>query len=183
MQYDLIILDVNLPIIDGFTVLKNIRRENKEIPVLILSALDEIEDKVKGLDLGANDYLTKPFHFAALEARVRSLLRRKIVIENPVLTHGSLNRQIPIQKGEQRRFDFQLHITPLKPYDYKKAFSVRYDHNSKLKDEYKEIDRAAKHGLDYVTFHQGNMIMPYINYPFYEVDRLKKPCSMPIIKI
>ncbi len=98
VQYDLIILDVNLPIIDGFTVLKNIRRENKEIPVLILSALDEIEDKVKGLDLGANDYLTKPFHFAALEARVRSLLRRKIVIENPVLTHGSLNRQIPIQK-------------------------------------------------------------------------------------
>lgn len=53
VQYDLIILDVNLPIIDGFTVLKNIRRENKEIPVLILSALDEIEDKVKGLDLGA----------------------------------------------------------------------------------------------------------------------------------
>lgn len=61
VQYDLIILDVNLPIIDGFTVLKNIRRENKEIPVLILSALDEIEDKVKGLDLGANDYLTKAF--------------------------------------------------------------------------------------------------------------------------
>lgn len=90
VQYDLIILDVNLPKIDGFTVLKNIRRENKEIPVLILSALDEIEDKVKGLDLGANDYLTKPFHFAELEARVRSLLRRKIVIENPVLTHGSL---------------------------------------------------------------------------------------------
>lgn len=90
MQYDLIILDVNLPKIDGFTVLKNIRRENKEIPVLILSALDEIEDKVKGSDLGANDYLTKPFHFAELEARVRSLLRRKIVIENPVLTHGSL---------------------------------------------------------------------------------------------
>lgn len=78
------------------------------------------------------------------------------------------------KKGEQRSFDFQLHITPLKPYDYKKAFSVRYDHNSKLKDEYKEIDRAAKHGLNYVTFHQGNMIMPYINYPFYEVDRLKK---------
>lgn len=78
------------------------------------------------------------------------------------------------KKGEQRSFDFQLHITPFKPYDYKKAFSVRYDHNSKLTDEYKEIDRAAKHGLNYVTFHQGNMIMPYINYPFYEVDRLKK---------
>ena len=58
------------------------------------------------------------------------------------------------KKGEQRRFDFQLHITPLKPYDYKKGFF-----------------RSLR---PYVTFHQGNMIMPYINYPFYEVDRLKK---------
>ena len=58
--------------------------------MLILSARDGIEDKVKGLDLGANDYLTKPFHFAELEARVRSLLRRKTVIENTVLSSGSL---------------------------------------------------------------------------------------------
>lgn len=58
--------------------------------MLILSARDGIEDKVKGLDLGANDYLTKPFHFAELEARVRSLLRRKTVIENTVLSSGAL---------------------------------------------------------------------------------------------
>lgn len=90
-NYDLIILDLNLPKMDGFTILKNIRRENKEIAVLILSARDGIEDKVKGLDLGANDYLTKPFHFAEFEARVRSLLRRKTVVENPVLTHDSLS--------------------------------------------------------------------------------------------
>ena len=61
------------------------------MPVLILSARDGIEDKVKGLDLGANDYLTKPFHFAELDARIRSLLRRKTVIENTVLSSGPLS--------------------------------------------------------------------------------------------
>lgn len=89
-RYDLIILDLNLPKLDGFSVLGNFRKENLDVPVLILSARDGIEDKVKGLDLGANDYLTKPFHFAELEARVRSLLRRKTVIQNTVLSSGSL---------------------------------------------------------------------------------------------
>lgn len=89
-SYDLIILDLNLPKMDGFSVLENVRKEKRDVPVLILSARDGIEDKVKGLDLGANDYLTKPFHFAELEARVRSLLRRKMVIENTVLSTGSL---------------------------------------------------------------------------------------------
>lgn len=77
------------------------------------------------------------------------------------------------KKDETRNFLFELHITPLKPIDYKKAFSVRYCHNNKLKDEIKEIDTAKKNGLTHVIFHQGNMIMPFINYPFYEVDRLK----------
>lgn len=89
-KYDLIILYLNLPKLDEFSVLENLRKENLNIPVLILSARDGIEDKVKGLDQGANDYLTKPFHFAELEARVRSLLRRKTVIENTVLSSGSL---------------------------------------------------------------------------------------------
>lgn len=88
--YDLIILDLTLPKVDGFTVLENFRKENLDVPVLILSARDGIDDKVKGLDLGANDYLTKPFHFAAFEARVRSLLRRKTVVENAVLSCGPL---------------------------------------------------------------------------------------------
>lgn len=77
------------------------------------------------------------------------------------------------KENETRNFVFEIHITPLKPIDYKKAFSVRYCHNNKLKDEIKEIDIAAENGLNYVTFHQGNMIMPFINYPFYEVDRLQ----------
>lgn len=81
------------------------------------------------------------------------------------------------KKGEIRKFIFQLHITPLKPIDYKKAFSVRYSHNNKLKNEFKEIDNACKNGLTHVIFHQGNMIMPFINYPFYEVERLKNAVS------
>ncbi len=81
--------------------------------------------------------------------------------------------EFEFKKNETRDFLFELHITPLKPIDYKKAFSVRYCHNSKLKNEIEEIDTAHKNGLTHVIFHQGNRIMPFINYPFYEVDRLK----------
>lgn len=74
--YDLVLLDLNLPGMDGMSLLKKWRKENRETPVLILSARSEISDKVEGLDAGASDYLSKPFHLAELEARVRSLLRR-----------------------------------------------------------------------------------------------------------
>jgi len=74
--YALIILDLNLPKLDGTCVLREIRSVNQEIPVLILSARSQVEEKIIGLDLGANDYLEKPFHFAELEARARALLRR-----------------------------------------------------------------------------------------------------------
>ena len=72
-NYDLILLDLNLPGIDGLEILRQFRTFNTNTPVLILSARVQIQDKVEGLDLGANDYLTKPFHFEELEARIRSL--------------------------------------------------------------------------------------------------------------
>ncbi len=74
--YDLAILDVMLPGIDGWQVLQGIRRAGKELPVLFLTARDQVDDRVRGLELGADDYLVKPFAFAELLARVRTLLRR-----------------------------------------------------------------------------------------------------------
>jgi two-component system copper resistance phosphate regulon response regulator CusR len=75
-SFDLAILDVMLPGIDGWQVLEGIRRSGKEMPVLFLTARDRVEDRVKGLELGADDYLVKPFAFSELLARVRTLLRR-----------------------------------------------------------------------------------------------------------
>ena len=89
-NYDLILLDLNLPGTDGLEILRQFREHNTNTPVLILSARDQIEDKVNGLDLGANDYLTKPFHFQELEARIRSLTRRKFVQEDVCLKWNQL---------------------------------------------------------------------------------------------
>ena len=89
--YDLVVLDLNLPGIDGLDILKEVREQNNELKVLILSARTTVPDKVLGLDTGANDYLTKPFDFAELEARIRGLLRRSFTQENVVLTCGPLS--------------------------------------------------------------------------------------------
>ncbi|MCM1991325.1 response regulator transcription factor [Oceanirhabdus seepicola] len=93
-NYDLIVLDLNLPKMDGIDVLKEIRKTNQDVKVLILTARTHIRDKVKGLDLGANDYLTKPFHFEELEARIRSLLRRKFAQVDTVLNCDKLRMDL-----------------------------------------------------------------------------------------
>jgi len=74
--YDLVVLDVMLPGIDGWQVLQGIRRSGKDMPVLFLTARDDVDDRVKGLELGADDYMVKPFAFSELLARIRTLLRR-----------------------------------------------------------------------------------------------------------
>ena len=84
-EYDLIVLDLNLPGMDGMEILKELRQENEETKVIILSARGQIADKVEGLDAGANDYMEKPFHLQELEARVRSLTRRKFIQKNVCL--------------------------------------------------------------------------------------------------
>jgi len=76
-QYDLLILDLNLPRVDGVQILRRVRAHNDSLPVLVLTARDKIEDRVSLLDLGADDYLAKPFSFSELAARVRALLRRR----------------------------------------------------------------------------------------------------------
>jgi two-component system OmpR family response regulator len=89
-QFDLVILDIGLPGIDGFQVLKNLRDRKLATPVLILTALDGVEDRVRGLDLGADDYLVKPFELAELEARVRALTRRSQGQSTSTIHHGAL---------------------------------------------------------------------------------------------
>ena len=76
-SYDGVLLDIMLPGKDGFAVLKEVRQMGNDTPILLLTARDGIEDRVKGLDLGADDYLTKPFHLAELNARIKSVIRRK----------------------------------------------------------------------------------------------------------
>lgn len=89
-NYDLIVLDLNLPGMDGMELLKELRKKNEETKVLILSARSQIADKVEGLDAGANDYMEKPFHLQELEARIRSLTRRKFVQKDVCLTCGGI---------------------------------------------------------------------------------------------
>jgi two-component system, OmpR family, response regulator len=88
--FDLLILDLGLPGLDGFEVLRRLRRYNATLPVLILSARERPEEKVTGLDLGADDYLSKPFSVSELKARVRALLRRSHDGKTPVIAHGAL---------------------------------------------------------------------------------------------
>lgn len=89
-DYDLIVLDVMLPSLDGWGVLKTMRRSGRETLVLFLTARDQVEDKVRGLELGADDYLVKPFAFSELLARVRTLLRRGKSKEPEIFSAGDL---------------------------------------------------------------------------------------------
>lgn len=98
-DYDLIILDLNLPSMDGIDILKEIRKEDKLIKILILTARSSIGDRVLGLDLGANDYLVKPFHFEELEARIRSLLRVKYIQEDTMLKYNNLKIDTKLRKA------------------------------------------------------------------------------------
>ena len=89
-QFDLLILDLGLPKKSGLDVLKRLRASDSRLPVLILTALDAVSDRVRGLDAGADDYLAKPFDLAELEARVRAVTRRGMAGSPTVLQHGAL---------------------------------------------------------------------------------------------
>jgi two-component system OmpR family response regulator len=97
--FDLLILDVGLPKLSGFEVLRRLRARNSGVPVLILTALDGVDDRVRGLDLGADDYLAKPFALQELEARVRALTRRG---SSMVLRHGDLSFDLVGKVAELR---------------------------------------------------------------------------------
>jgi two-component system OmpR family response regulator len=89
-HFDVLILDLGLPGLPGLEVLRRLRARNSSIPVLILTAADSVEQRVKGLDLGADDYMAKPFALSELEARVRALMRRSLAGAQAVLRNGPL---------------------------------------------------------------------------------------------
>lgn len=98
-SFDLIILDVGLPDIDGWQVLATLRKQGVTLPALFLTAHDLVEDRVKGLELGADDYLIKPFAFTELLARVRTLLRRGLTRPVELLAVGDLELDLPRHKA------------------------------------------------------------------------------------
>jgi DNA-binding response OmpR family regulator len=99
-EFDLLVLDLGLPVMDGFTVLRKLRQARNEIPVVILTARDSVTDTVAGLEGGANDYVTKPFRFEELLARVRLRLRDDRSPEATVLRHGDLSLDLRTRRAE-----------------------------------------------------------------------------------
>lgn len=97
-DYDLIVLDVMMPIKDGFEVCRQLRNDGDKTPILMLTARDAIEDRISGLDFGADDYLIKPFEFGELLARLRALLRRQIGIRPPKIVIADLEINTISQK-------------------------------------------------------------------------------------
>ena len=109
--YDAVILDIMLPGMDGITVLKKLREEHNNIPVLLLTAKDDISDKIHGLDAGADDYLTKPFSTEELLARVRALTRRKGEMKEDAITFIDLTlnkKNCELQSGEGKAIKLSL---------------------------------------------------------------------------
>jgi heavy metal response regulator len=158
--YDLVILDVMLPRLDGFNVMKEVRQRRIRIPILLLTARIAVADKVAGLDLGADDYLTKPFAFEELLARVRALLRRGPAVAPAVLTAADLT--LDPATRQVTRSGRRIELTS-KEYALLEFLLRRRD---------QVLSRAviAQHvwGVDYDTF--TNVIDVYVNYLRKKID-------------
>ncbi|MFC2167005.1 response regulator transcription factor [Acidobacteriota bacterium] len=113
LKPDLLILDVMLPLMDGFEICKRVRREGGTSPILMLTVKDEEVDKVLGLELGADDYVTKPFSLKELSARVKALLRRVEDYQNEIKLYRFGRVELDFQKYESRKDGLDLGLTPL----------------------------------------------------------------------
>lgn len=154
VMYDLIILDVLLPGLDGFEVCRQLREQNQTVPILFLTALGEVDQRVTGLDLGADDYLTKPFAFRELEARVRALLRRDGLPRIPVLRFLDITldtRTHEATRGER--------VIALSSKEYALLeFLLRHPRQVLSRTT------IAEHVWDYDAEHLSNVIDVYIRY-------------------
>jgi heavy metal response regulator len=158
--HDLIVLDINLPKKDGLSVLEELRRKKVSIPVLLLTIRAAIEDKVIGLDSGADDYLTKPFAFQELLARVRALLRRQADAEAPLLKLADLT--LDPAKRLVFRGDKKIELTT-------KEFALL---DYFMRNPERVLTRAmiAEHVWDYEFDSMTNVIDVYVNYLRKKID-------------
>jgi DNA-binding response OmpR family regulator len=117
--YDLIILDIMLPGVDGSQLLQKIRARNREVPVLMLTAKDSVQDKVRHFELGADEYLTKPFSFAELLVRIKSLLRRRSTQQTDIVhvSDFELDRVTHKVKRADKRIELSQQRTDLTPIE------------------------------------------------------------------
>ncbi len=106
---DLAVLDLGLPGIDGVEVLRRLRGDGNDVPVCVLSARDEVGDRISGLEAGADDYLTKPFAVGELTARINALLRRRPQVAEPIVTAGDL--RIDVARHRCRRGDREIELS------------------------------------------------------------------------
>lgn len=163
--HDLIILDVRLPKMDGLRVLQALRHDSMTAPVLLLTVRATIEDKVLGLDAGADDYLTKPFAFQELVARVRALLRRRMEAEPTVLRIGDLTLD-PARRTVMRGGD-KIDLTP-------REFAL-LDYFMRNPGRVLTRTMIAEHVWDYSFDTSTNVIDVYVNYLRKKVDAGREP--------
>lgn len=159
--YDLIILDIMLPKKDGIAVLKNLRKEGIKTPVLMLTAKDAVSDKIRGLDSGADDYITKPFDFDELLARVRSLLRRKGEVKSAVITIADL--EIDTAGHQVKRGGKEI---PLSAREYALLEYLAYN-----KEKVVSRTDISEHIYDYDFDLDSNIIDVYINFLRNKIDK------------
>jgi two-component system OmpR family response regulator len=160
-SFDAIVLDVVLPDIDGFEVCRRLRRANRWAPLLMLTARDDVSDRVRGLDAGADDYLTKPFAFEELFARVRSLVRRGPHERSPVLENGDLALD-PAEHSVLRGGE-PVHLTP-------KEFAL-LQYLMQHPGEALTRARLLEHVWDFAFDGDPNIVDVYVGYLREKIDR------------
>ena len=142
--FDVVLLDLTLPGRDGLDILKALRQRRMETPVLVLTARDSLEDRVMGLDSGADDYLVKPFAFAELLARVRALVRRGRTAESPRLTVGDLEMDLVTRKVTRGGRAVELTVREFELLEYLMRYQGQVvSRESLARDVWKETARST----------------------------------------